>query len=56
MNPIIALEEQDLLTFLDVIRDNAHRINKLRVAFDEGSVKFKINEGMWSPAFGRIEK
>ena len=27
-------------------------IHKLRVAFDEGAVKFKINESMWSPPMG----
>lgn len=31
-------------------------IYSLRVAIDDGGVKFKLNGGTWSPAFGKLEK
>jgi hypothetical protein len=30
-------------------------VYSLRVAFDEDSVKFKVNEGAWSPPYGAVD-
>lgn len=30
-------------------------IYSLRIAIDDGGVKFKVNGGTWSPAFGKKE-
>jgi hypothetical protein len=30
-------------------------VYSLRVAFDEDSVKFKVNEGTWSPPYGAVD-
>ena len=45
---IEGLELQGLLAALSM----APTPHTLRVAFDEGGVKFKINQSMWSPALG----
>lgn len=37
-----------------VPRDQWERVHTLRFAQDGGGVKFKINEGMWSPSLGYV--
>jgi hypothetical protein len=44
-----------------VMQELAHRekydgVHTLRVVVDEGGVKFKVNNGVWSPALGGEEK
>lgn len=53
---VIAITGTQLRTLLAVLSTDAGPVYTLRLAFDEGGAKFKVNNGMWSPAFGEVEK
>lgn len=44
---------RELLDELDVPPSRAHGIHTLRFANDEGELKVKVNEGVWSVGIGR---
>lgn len=41
-----------LRTLRDELRERQNAITALHVAVDEGTVKFKFNEGMWTVGYG----
>lgn len=52
MDPIYVLSDNDLQALKNALSDPNRPAHTLRVAFDDGGVKFKINQGMWSPPMG----
>jgi hypothetical protein len=38
-----------------LVASDPNTVYSLRVAFDDGTVKFKINERVWSPPYGEAE-
>lgn len=54
MNPTYILTGAELQSLIDAPSDPNRPAHTLRVAFDDGGVKFKVNEGMWSPPFGEL--
>lgn len=56
MKDIVILEGDDLKRFLDHIKHaiNDDRVYRLRFAVD-GGLKFKANEYVWSPPYGKMD-
>jgi hypothetical protein len=54
---IVTLEADTLDSFLRLV-EKAHvdGCYRLRVAVDGGSLKLKVNEGMWTPGLGRVTR
>jgi len=49
-------ELSDLLHVLrTIVAEHAEAVHTLRIAIDGDEVKFKVNEGIWSPGFGSRE-
>lgn len=53
MDPITDISGDYLTVLLDTLTHYQDRIYNLAIAFD-GGVKFKINEGTWTPAYGTV--
>jgi hypothetical protein len=53
---IYELTGDDLRTFLEEMTYRTNEIRIVRVAFDEGTFKFKVNESTWSPPIGKRKK
>jgi hypothetical protein len=49
---VYKLDGDDLRMVFDALEASCY---ELRVAIDEGGVKFKVNNGTWSPALGSEE-
>jgi hypothetical protein len=62
MEPIVRLEGPGLSMLVQSIANVENRINggggiyRMRFAIDDGGIKVKINEGVWSPPLGEIER
>lgn len=60
MGPIVRLEGPGLSMLIQSIANVENRISggggiyRLRFAIDEGGIKVKINEGIWTPPLGSI--
>lgn len=58
MDPIVLVSAKDLtylLSWLAWEKDQGG-LHTLRVAIDDGGVKFKVNSGTWSPPLGKVER
>ena len=61
MEPIVRLEGPGLTMLVQSIANvesripNGGGIYRMRFTIDDGGVKVKINEGVWSPPLGEIE-
>lgn len=58
MKDIVVLEGNDLEQFLTLLQDiaaSSNRIYRLRLAVD-GGIKVKVNEGVWTPPYGRMSE
>lgn len=60
MGPIVRIEGPQLEMVLSTIKSSEERIGRggiyrMRFAIDDGGVKIKINEGVWSPPLGDIQ-
>ena len=55
MTPYV-IDGYQLHMLLDELGVTVDRPYSLRVAIDDGGVKFKLNNGSWSPALGTVEK
>jgi hypothetical protein len=53
---INGLQLAQLLQELEMVEHRSDGIHTLRVAFDEGGVKFKLNETVWSLPLGQEER
>lgn len=54
---VIKIEGDQLQELIAALGALGHyRPYDLRVTIDEGGAKFKINNGVWSPALGKEEK
>lgn len=55
MENVVILEGDDLKRFLEHIQDAIanDRVYRMRFAVD-GGIKFKVNEYVWSPPYGKI--
>jgi len=53
-SPMIVVEQKEAQMIKDQF--DAVSIRKLRVSVEGQAVKFKINEYMWSPPVGRVER
>jgi hypothetical protein len=54
MGPIVVIDGADLVSLLAQINELALGESRLSVCLDEGGAKFKVGEGMWSPALGNV--
>lgn len=56
MQDIVILEGDDLKKFFEHIGNAAesNRVYRLRFAVEDG-IKIKVNEYVWSPAYGKME-
>jgi hypothetical protein len=52
---IVKLEGEQARYVVETLSIDLASIYSLRIALDEGGVKFKVNEQTWSPAFGAEE-
>jgi hypothetical protein len=52
---IIKIDGESARSVINALRLNLDGVYSLRVAFDEDSVKFKVNEGAWSPPYGAVD-
>jgi len=56
MDGIVILEGRDLDLFLSMlgVPEQDRAAYRVRVCANEGGVKVKVNEGMWTPALGTL--
>jgi hypothetical protein len=58
MEPIIKVEGSQLTMLLNALSIvvTQNDVYSLRFAIEEGAIKIKVNEGVWSPPLGKVEK
>ena len=58
VDPIVKVTGEDLLYLIRRLmwEQEQGSLHTLRVAIDDGGVKFKIGGGIWFPPLGEVEK